>query len=106
MYLHVTGPTDYQRFSLSCCHQLDPCWPFFPPLPFEVCEFSDMMDFDIFGCLAEFTGIRQKSLQDLCPCVHWFWALVENGCLWAWDELQAPKLGNKWLLSFSLYYDS
>ncbi len=104
MYFPVTGPTDDQRFSLSCSHQLDPCWPFPSSLSFEVCQFAYVGDFNVFRRLAEFTGIGQHSLQNFCPCVHWLWELVENGCFWGWDELQPSKLGDQRLLSFAFHH--
>jgi hypothetical protein len=101
----MTGATDNERFSLSCRHQLHPCWPFSSSFSFQVCKFPDVMDFQICGGLTEFTHVCQKSLKDFCACVDRLWQLVEYDCFGLRDQWYSPKLRNEWSLSLACYHD-
>ncbi len=62
---NVTVVTRHQGLASACCHSLDPQWFFLPSFFVQVCEFADVMNFDILTGPAKFAFVRKEPFDKL-----------------------------------------
>jgi hypothetical protein len=89
----VTAATEDQRFSPPCRHQPHPIWYLLPPRAVEVCEFVDVVDFDLAGTATEFAHVGLEPFEEVRAfAVRSRRLLVHEDCVLPAFQREAPEL--------------
>ncbi|MCA1709865.1 MAG: hypothetical protein LC808_43925 [Actinobacteria bacterium] len=65
----MAGPADHQGFPALAAHEVHPCGSVGLPVPVEVGKFSNLMDLNVIGLLADLAHVPEESLDDLAVAV-------------------------------------
>jgi hypothetical protein len=63
----VTVLANDERLATPRGHDAYPSWSMGPTFTFQVCQFADVMDFDLLRRPAELACLREKSLHNFTP---------------------------------------
>ena len=100
----MTGVAHYQGLSAHFCHPSYPSWRFFAPFPFQVCQFADVMDLDLFVRSAKFAFLGGQALDKFCIGLPFGDGVIIKNCMRCSGERETTKSCNK--VSFTLPWNS
>lgn len=101
MNLVVACPTDDQRLSVSCDHDLRPVGQLASSWPMEILQFPYVVDFAILRCATDLTAISQESLTEFRTDIPDGFRGVIEDCTHTSFQGNATPLGNQWLFASS-----
>lgn len=77
----MTGVTDHQGFALTYCHQSNPSLSCAAIPPLQICQFANVVDFDVLARAAEFAFVGFEALEQFrARKLRWRgWLVIEDG---------------------------